>query len=103
MGDIKAQKHFNSVIGSGHTWWAKFKKRHEKEITLQKPDKLDRGKSHMANVNVMAQHFNLLKKILSNLDLFNKLDQIFNCIESGIQLDARTGKVCIFSKTFIRP
>ena len=54
----------------------------------------------MANVNVMAQHFNLLKKIMIDLDLFEKPDQIFNCDESGIQLGARTGKVCIFSKNF---
>ena len=57
----------------------------------------------MANVNVMAQHFNLLKKIMIDLDLFEKPDQIFNCDESGIQLGARTGKVCIFSKIFFRP
>ena len=37
-------KCFNSVTGPGHTWWAKFKKCHQKEITLQKPDKLDRGR-----------------------------------------------------------
>ena len=55
---------FNYVTGPGQTWWAKFKKHHVKEITLRKPDKLDRGRSHMANVNVMAQHFNLLKKIM---------------------------------------
>ena len=81
------------MTGPGHTCWAKFKKHHEKEITLRKPDKLDRGRSHMANVNVMAQHFNLLKKNMTDLDLFKKLDQIFNCNESGIQLDARNGLV----------
>ena len=26
-------KHFNSVTGPGHTWWAKFKKHHEKEVS----------------------------------------------------------------------
>ena len=41
----------------------------------------------------MAQHFNLLKKIMADLDLFNKPDQIFNCDKSGIQLDARARKV----------
>ena len=39
-------KCFNSVKGPSHTWWAKFKTRHEKETTLRKPDKLDRGRSH---------------------------------------------------------
>ena len=96
-------KRFNSVTGPGHTWWAKFKKRHQKEITLRKPDKLDRGRSRMANVNVMAQHFSLLKKIMTDLNLFEKPDQIFNCDESGIQLDARTGKVCLFLRILFRP
>ena len=101
ISKCRKSKHFNSVTGPGHTWWAKFKKHHEKEITLQKPDKLDRGKSRMANVNIMAQHFNILKKIMTDLDLFEKPDQIFNCNESCIQLDARTGKGLYFFKNFL--
>ena len=55
----------------------------------------------MANVNIMAQHFNFLKKIMTDLDLFEKPDQIFNCNESCIQLDARTGKGLYFFKNFL--
>ena len=57
----------------------------------------------MANVNAMVQHFSLQKKIMTDLELFDKPDQIFNCDECGIQLDAGTGKICIFSKIFFRP
>ena len=55
----------------------------------------------MANINVMTQHFSLLKKIMTDLDLFNKPNQIFNCDESGIKLDATAGKVRIFFKNFL--
>ena len=40
---------------------------------------------------------------MADLDLLKKQGQIFNCNESGIQLDGRTRKVCIFSKFFFRP
>ena len=78
---------------NGYTWWRKFKKRHQAEITLRKPDKLDRGRSRMANVNVMKQHFELLGKTLKDLKLMDKPDRIFNCDESGIAMDAKTGNV----------
>ena len=82
------------MTGPDQTGWTKFKKCHEKKITLRKTDKLDGGRSHMANGNVMAQHFNLLKKIIANLGLgiIKKARLIFNCKESGTQLDAKTGK-----------
>ena len=45
----------------------------------------------MANGNAMAQHFNLLRKIIANLGfgIIQKAKQIFNCKESGTQLDAK--------------
>ena len=96
-------KHFNSLTGPSSIGGQNSKSVNEKEITLWKADKLDRGRSCMANVNAMVQHFSLQKKIMTDLDLFDKPDQIFNCDECGIQLDARTGKICIFSKIFFRP
>ena len=92
---------FNQVTGPGHTWWAKFKKRHQADITLRKPDQLDRGRSRMANVTVMKQHFVLLGKTLKDLNLLDKPQCIFNCGESGIQMDAKTGKVRTFLFAYI--
>ena len=63
ISKCRNSKRFNSVTGPGHSWWTKFKKCHEKEVTLWKPDKLDRRRSHMANVNVMqgvSQKFPIL-------------------------------------------
>ena len=87
-------KHFNSLTGPSSIGGQNSKSVNEKEITLWKADKLDRGR---------VQHFSLQKKIVTDLDLFDKPDQIFNCDECGIKLDARTGKICIFSKIFFRP
>ena len=65
-------------------WWRGFKKCHAKEITLQKPDNLDRGRTSMANKLVMERHFETLKKILMENDLLDKPEKIFNTDESGI-------------------
>ena len=96
IAKIKKTNRFNPLKGPGHTWWDKFKKRHIKEITLRKPDKLDRGRSRMANVTVMKQHFDLLWKTLTDLNILDKPENIFNCDESGIAMDAKTGKVSYF-------
>ena len=97
-------KRFNTVTGTGHTWWEKFKKRHEKEITLRKPDKLNGGRSRIANVNAMTHNFSLLGKIMIDLDLFHKPDQIFKCHESGIQLEMLEWEMfAFFSNIFFRP
>ena len=37
-------------------WWRGFKKRHHEDITLQKPDNLDRGRAGMANSLVIELH-----------------------------------------------
>ena len=34
ISKCRNSKPFNSVTGPGHSWWAKFKKCHEKEVTL---------------------------------------------------------------------
>lgn len=86
---------FNEISGPGHSWWEKFKKRHAKDLTLRKPDNLDRGHSRMGNQTVMNQHFALLKETLKKLDIFDKPERIFNCDESGIAMDAKAGKVCL--------
>jgi len=90
---------FNKETGPGHTWWDSFKKRHKDEITLRKPDKLDRGRSRMANQTVMDQHFDLLKNTLVELDILDKPERIYNCDESGMAMDKMTSKVIVQRKS----
>ena len=61
---------FNLSVGPGNTWYLKFKKRHN--LTNRKPDNIDCGHSRMVNETVFNQHFNLLKKAISELALKNK-------------------------------
>ena len=65
---------FNVGTGPGKTWWNKFSKRHVKSISLRKPDKLDRGRSSMANLTTMRRHFDTLKTVLMENGIFNEPD-----------------------------
>ena len=85
---------FNSDTGPSWKWWRDFKKRHP-EITLQKPDNLDRGRSRMNNQVSMNKFFELYKSKLDRLDLLHKPD-MFNADESGIDLN---GKVIVDKKS----
>ena len=89
------QGRFDNEKGPGHTWWSGFKKRHAKEITLRKPDSLDRGRSRMANSTVMNEHFQSLKKVLVDNNILDKPQHIYNCDESGFCLDNNSGKVIV--------
>ena len=90
---------FNEDFSPGAKWWWKFYKRHQKDITLRKPDTLDRGRSRMANIKVMNNHFAKLKEVLYEHKIFNKPKHIFNCDESGIRLDSQAGKVVVCRNT----
>ena len=47
----------------------------------------------MANETVFNQHFDLLEKTISELALEKKPENTFNCDESMVNMDRRTGKV----------
>ena len=88
--------------GPTEKWWRGFKKRHP-ELSLRTPDSLDRGRSRMANENVVKSHFNTLKKTLQENGLLDNAEKIFNVDESGINMELRQGKVIVKkgSKMFI--
>ncbi|VDI39220.1 Hypothetical predicted protein [Mytilus galloprovincialis] len=46
--------------GATEKWWRGFKKR-QPEISLRRPDPLDRGRAAMGNVETMRDYFKLLK------------------------------------------
>ena len=81
--------------GPGWTWWKKFKLRHKDKITLRKPDILDRGRARMARQDVMDDFFSNLKETLTNNNLLNRPECIFNCDESGFSMEAKLGKVVV--------
>ena len=53
----------------------------------------------MANMTVFNQHFDLLQETIGRLNLRNKLSSIFDCDESMVVMDRRTGKVVVSIKT----
>ena len=53
----------------------------------------------MANMTVFKQHFDLLEETMDNLNLRNKPKSIFNCDESMVAMDRRTGKVVVSRNT----
>ena len=75
------------VVGS-------FKKRHP-EISLRKPDNLNRGRSRMNNQVVMDKLFKLLEDELESVDILDTPEHIFNADKTGIDLNARSGKVIV--------
>ena len=62
---------FHPTNGPSLKWWQGFKNRHP-EISLRKPDNLDRGRSRMNNQVVMDKFFKLLKEELEPIDILNK-------------------------------
>ena len=78
---------FHPADGPRWSLWQGFKKRHP-EISLWKLDFLDHDRSRINNQVVMDKFFKLLKEELESIDILNKL-------ESGIDLDARSGKVIV--------
>ena len=52
----------------------------------------------MANITLNEQHFTLLEKIISDLQLAKKPEDIFNSDESMVAMDRCTGKVVVSRK-----
>ena len=69
-------------------------KRHP-EISLWRLDNLDHGRSRTNNQVVMDKFFKLLKEELESIDILNKPEHIFNADKTGIDLNARSGKVIV--------
>ena len=90
---------FHPTKGPRHRWWSSFHAHHKKEITLNNPDGIDRGRSRVCNETVLNQHFDLLEKNLTDKDLINKPHLIFNVNKVGTNFDDRNGKVVVARNT----
>ena len=88
---------FNQETGPGKKWYRNFKARHN--LTNRKPDNVDRGRSRMGNTTVWKQHFDFLEETIDQLQLRDKPQAIFNCDESMIAMERRSGRVVVSRKT----
>lgn len=70
----------------GQTWWLNFRKRQEKNITIQPADSVVRGRTVCVRKEAVDQFFHLLSTVLDAHGLRDKPQQIFNCNETGFHL-----------------
>lgn len=88
------KRHVFGPNGPSEKWWRGFKGRHP-DISLRRPDQLDRGRTRMANENVVREYFELLDTVIKEADLQGKPHLIFNCDETAIDLNKSTQKVIV--------
>ncbi|XP_062575504.1 uncharacterized protein LOC134237417 [Saccostrea cucullata] len=86
-------------------WWEGLKKRHP-EVALRKPEKLGTVRARMLNSCVVEKYFADLSKIVQNLNLQGSPEKIWNCDETGKQLEhtpvhviARRGSKSVVGRT----
>lgn len=70
----------------GQTWWLNFRKRQEKNITIQPADNVVRGRTVCVRREAVDQFFHLLSTVMDAHGLGDKPHQIFNCNETGFHL-----------------
>lgn len=75
----------------GQTWWLNFRKRQEKNITIQPADNVVvRGRTVCVRKEAVDQFFHLLSTVMDARGLRDKPHQIFNCNETVFQLGRKT-------------
>lgn len=85
--------------GPSRKWWKGFKNRHP-DLSLRRPDPLDRGRACFGNVNAIRDYFQLLKETIESNDLKEKPDQIYNCDEAALFFNKSAGqKVIVPTRT----
>lgn len=70
----------------GQTWWLNFRKRQEKNITIQPAESVVRGRTVCVRKEAVDQFFHLLNTVMNTHGLRDKPHQIFNCSETSFQL-----------------
>lgn len=80
----------NGIPGEGY--WRKLKVRHP-ELTIRNPEALPQCRMTMLNTNVVNHYFDDLGKLLAESHLTSQPKCIWNCDETGIQLQHKPTKV----------
>ncbi|XP_078122569.1 uncharacterized protein LOC144528038 [Sander vitreus] len=70
----------------GQTWWLNFRKRQEKNITIQSADNVVRGRTVSVRKEAVDQFFHLLSTVMEVHGIRDKPLQILNCNEVGFHL-----------------
>lgn len=70
----------------GQTWWLNFRKRQEKNISIQPADSIVRGRTVCVRKEAVDQFFHLLSSIMDAHELRDKPHQILTCSETGFHL-----------------
>ncbi|XP_031698045.1 jerky protein homolog-like, partial [Anarrhichthys ocellatus] len=79
----------------GQTWWINFRERQHHRLTSRTPDIIDRGRASCAKRGPIEEYFGLLTTTLEEHGLREKPRQIYNCDETGFQLDSTRRKVIV--------
>ncbi|XP_038150439.1 uncharacterized protein si:rp71-1d10.8 [Cyprinodon tularosa] len=77
----------------GQTWWLNFRKRQEKNITIQPADNVVRGRTICVRKEAVDQFFRLLGTVVDTHGLREFPRRIYNCSEMGYQLGRRKAAV----------
>ncbi|VDI23515.1 Hypothetical predicted protein [Mytilus galloprovincialis] len=85
--------------GPTEKWWRGFEKR-QPEISLRRPDPLDRGRAAMGNVETMRDYLKLLKSTIETNDLKDKPERLHNCDEAGLSLNKSSGQRVVVPNRF---
>lgn len=77
---------------AGYKWLESFLRRNP-EISIRKSENTSIARAKGMSKETVERYFKELGSILTNNDLFDKPGSIFNCDETGLQLNTRPGQV----------
>ncbi|CAG4950882.1 unnamed protein product [Colias eurytheme] len=75
----------------GSDWLYNFRKRHG--LSIKKPQPIEHVRRQMTDPFIIEEYFNLLEKVLLDLDLINRPSQVWNLDETSVSLDPSKTKV----------
>ena len=73
-------------------WWTSFRNRHP-HLSLRAPSRFAYARAVANDPDIFEAYFDLLEETLSQNNLLDNPNSIFNCDESGFSLDPKTGKL----------
>ncbi|XP_028451539.1 uncharacterized protein LOC114566898 [Perca flavescens] len=79
----------------GQTWWINFRERQKDRLTSRTPDFIDQGRASCAKRGPIEDYFRLLTTTLEEHVLREKPRQIYNCDETGFQLETNRRQVIV--------
>lgn len=77
----------------GNMWWRGLKSRHP-ELVIRNPEKLSTVRSRMMNREVVSKFFSAFDQLVTDLQLHDKPECIWNCEEKGFQFEHYPVSAC---------